>query len=64
MVADMTILISRGQGAVRGGGAFDRAGGQAVPAGDARNWPHPDNLKWHRVTVFGQMDLDQPAPWG
>ncbi len=25
--------------------------------------PHPANLKWHRENVFGQRDLDGPAPW-
>lgn len=31
---------------------------------DARDWPHPENLRWHRENVFGQVTLDDPAPWG
>lgn len=30
---------------------------------DTRNWPHPENLRWHRENVFGQMTTDGPAPW-
>ncbi len=29
-----------------------------------RDWPHPENLKWHRENVFGQMVGDDPLPWG
>ncbi|WP_244868090.1 HNH endonuclease [Vannielia litorea] len=28
-----------------------------------RDHPHPANLRWHRENVFGQRDLDGPAPW-
>lgn len=27
------------------------------------DWPHPDNLAWHRQNVFGQVMSDDPAPW-
>lgn len=30
---------------------------------DPRDSPHPENLRWHRETVYGQMTLDGPAPW-
>lgn len=23
---------------------------------DTRNWPHPENLRWHRENVFGQLE--------
>lgn len=29
---------------------------------DPRHWPHPDNLRWHRETVFGQ-GLPGDPPW-
>lgn len=29
---------------------------------DRRHWPHPDNLRWHRENVFGQI-LPGDAPW-
>ena len=31
---------------------------------DDRDRPHPDNLKWHRETVFGQHLPGGAAPWG
>lgn len=31
---------------------------------EACNHPHPDNLKWHRENVFGQVIADEPPPWG
>lgn len=30
---------------------------------DTRNWPHPENLKWHRENIFGQLSLEEPTPW-
>ena len=30
---------------------------------DRRNWPHPDNLRWHRENIFGQVSLEGPSPW-
>lgn len=32
-----------------------------LPA-DPRDWPHPENLRWHRETVFGQGTPDGPLP--
>lgn len=40
-----------------------------VPSGrlclprEMRDWPHPENLKWHRENVFGQMSVEGPSPW-
>jgi putative restriction endonuclease len=33
-----------------------------LPA-EPRDWPHPENLRWHREHVFGQRDVDGPIPW-
>lgn len=30
---------------------------------DRRNWPHPDNLSWHRENIFGQVSLEGPSLW-
>jgi putative restriction endonuclease len=30
---------------------------------DSRDWPHPENLRWHRENVFGQVAIDGPSPW-
>lgn len=60
---DMTILVSRNKVPQE---VTDRL---IVPDGklrfpqDERNWPHPENLKWHREYVFGQVDSDDAAPW-
>ncbi|HUF56126.1 MAG TPA: HNH endonuclease [Thermohalobaculum sp.] len=31
---------------------------------DQRNWPHPENLRWHRENIFGQVTTEEPGPWG
>jgi putative restriction endonuclease len=30
---------------------------------DQKNWPHPENLRWHRENVFGQVMGEGPTPW-
>ena len=40
-----------------------RPDGKLLPPGAAHQKPHPDNLRWHRENVFGQMQVDDPAPW-
>ena len=61
---DLTILVSRNKVPAE---VVDRL---IVPAGklglpsDPRNRPHPENLRWHRENIFGQVTLDNPAPWG
>lgn len=37
--------------------------GRLVMPADRRDWPHPENLRWHRETVFGQVSLEGPSPW-
>lgn len=37
--------------------------GKLVLPADPRARPHPQNLKWHRENVFGQMPLEGPRPW-
>jgi len=38
------------------------SGKLCLPAAE-RDWPHPDNLRWHRESVFGQMPFDGATPW-
>jgi putative restriction endonuclease len=38
-------------------------GKMCLPA-DWRDHPHPENLRWHRENVFGQVSVDEPMPWG
>lgn len=61
---DYTILVSRNKVPSE---VVDRLilpqGKLSLPR-DARDWPHPENLKWHRENIFGQIMSDEPAPWG
>ncbi len=60
---DHTILVSRNKVPSE---VVDRLilrhGRLCLPALD-RDWPHPENLKWHRENIFGQMIGDDPLPW-
>ncbi|HMO70551.1 MAG TPA: HNH endonuclease [Paracoccaceae bacterium] len=38
-------------------------GGRLVLPADRRDWPHPENLRWHRDHVFGRELPTGPAPW-
>ena len=37
--------------------------GRLVLPVEARDRPHPENLRWHRENVFGQVALEGPSPW-
>lgn len=60
---DLTILVSRNKVPAE---VVDRL---IVPDGrlqlpdDKRDWPHPQNLRWHRENVFGQINIDGAPPW-
>ncbi len=58
-----TILVSRNKVPSE---VIDRllpANGRLLRPADPRNAPHPENLKWHRETIFGQADPGETAPW-
>lgn len=61
---DLSILVSRNKVPTD---VIDRL---IVPDGKLRlperqqDWPHPANLRWHRENVFGQVAVQDPAPWG
>jgi putative restriction endonuclease len=60
---DGTILVSRNKVP---GDVVDRLivpSGRLVLPVERRDWPHPENLRWHRETVFGQVSLEGPSPW-
>lgn len=61
---DHTILVSRNKVPAEVSDRLILPGGRLSLPKDMRDWPHPDNLRWHRENVFGQMDVDGPAPWG
>jgi len=61
---DRTILVSRNKVP---GDVVDRLlrpDGRLLYPDDPRDWPHPSNLRWHRENVFGQVSVDEDAPWG
>ena len=64
VAADHTILVSRNKVP---SDVVDRLilphGKLCLPSAE-RDWPHPENLQWHRENVFGQMVSDDPMPWG
>ncbi|MFM1862316.1 MAG: hypothetical protein RLZ26_838 [Pseudomonadota bacterium] len=61
---DWTILVSRNKVPGEVIDRLIRPGGTLARPHDPRDWPHPANLRWHRQNVFGQIDLEGPAPWG
>ena len=54
-VADdcQTILVSRNKVPPEVADRLLSSGGKLLLPEDHRNWPHPENLRWHRENVFG-----------
>ncbi len=61
---DLTILVSRNKVPSEVVGRLIVPSGRLCRPLAERDWPHPENLKWHRENVFGQVTLDGPSPWG
>ncbi len=61
---DWTILVSRNKVPAAVVNRLILPQGTLCLPQDRADWPHPDNLRWHRETVFGQVTLDDPTPWG
>ena len=62
---DWTILVSRNKVP---GGVVDRLivpDGRLRKPNDRHDWPHLENLRWHRENVFGQVSMtpDEALPW-
>lgn len=60
---DGSVLISRNKVPMEVVDRLVHPGGRLLLPMDAGNRPHPENLRWHRENVFGQMELTGPAPW-
>jgi putative restriction endonuclease len=60
---DGSILVSRNRVPREVADRLIVPSGRLVPPVDPRDRPHPDNLRWHRENMFGQMPLDGPSPW-
>ncbi len=63
MAEDHRILVSRNKVPSEVVERLVRPQGRLWLPEDQRNWPHPENLRWHRENVFGQVMGDEPTPW-
>lgn len=59
-----TILVSRNKVPGDVVDRLIRPGGELCLPKDPQNTPHPENLRWHRENVFGQIVETGPTPWG
>jgi putative restriction endonuclease len=62
--SDHTILVSRNKVPSDVVDRLILPHGKLCLPNAGRDWPHPENLRWHRENVFGQMIDDDPLPWG
>ncbi len=60
---DWTILVSRNKVPAEVVGRLIHPEGRLCLPKDSRDWPHPENLRWHREAVFGQQVWEGPLPW-
>ncbi|MCE5972431.1 HNH endonuclease [Sinirhodobacter sp. WL0062] len=59
-----TILISKNKVPGDVVGRLIRPDGKLLRPEDPRHQPHPENLRWHRENVFGQVLSGESSPWG
>ena len=59
---DMSILVSRNKVPSQVTDRLILPGGKLHLPEDPHNWPHPENLRWHRENIFGQGTWDALAP--
>lgn len=60
---DHTILVSHNKVPGDVAARLLAPGGRLHLPADARDWPHPANLQWHRENVFGRSLGGEAAPW-
>ncbi len=63
VAGDWTSLVSRNKGPAEVVGRLIQPEGRLCLPKDSRDWPHPENLRWHREAVFGQQVWEGPLPW-
>ncbi|MDR7125217.1 HNH endonuclease [Pseudotabrizicola sp. 4114] len=59
-----TILVSHNKVPGDVVGRLLRPGGKVLRPANPHHMPHPENLRWHRENVFGQVAISDGAPWG
>lgn len=64
-VADdnQTILVSRNKVPADAIARLISPSGKLLKPANPLHMPHPDNLRWHRENVFGQVMSDEQSPW-
>jgi putative restriction endonuclease len=60
---DHSVLVSRNKVPSKVVDRLIRPEGRLLLPKDPGHWPHPDNLRWHRENIFGQVMGDEPTPW-
>lgn len=60
---DHTILVSRNKVPSDVAERLVHSRGRLWLPQDRRNWPHPENLRWHRENIFGQVMAVEQGPW-
>lgn len=60
---DHTVLVSRNKVPSEVVDRLIRPEGRLLLPKDQSHWPHPENLRWHREHIFGQVMGDEPTPW-
>jgi putative restriction endonuclease len=60
---DHAILVSRNKVPSEVVNRLIRPQGRLWLPEDQKNWTHPENLRWHRENVFGQVMGEGPTPW-
>lgn len=63
VAADWTILVSGNKVPADVAARLIHPGRRLILPKEHRDFPHQDNLKWHRENVFGQIALEGPSPW-
>lgn len=58
-----TILISHNKVPQDVVGRLLRPDGKLLRPENPSHAPHPENLRWHRENVFGQVTISDPTPW-
>ncbi len=60
---DLTILVSRNKVPTDVVDRLIAPSGKLWMPANPLNHPHPENLRWHRENVFGQVSLEGAQPW-
>lgn len=58
-----TILVSRNKVPMEVVGRLLAPGCKLFRPKNSKDFPHPENLRWHRENVFGQSLPNEAAPW-